>query len=123
MRRRQWLLQQELAEERAGAVAYRPDTISLLQRREVQRLATQLSGELGMPVREATTGTTLDGIVRKPINGVSGRFALIERSHDFVLVPWRPALDRQIGKVVSGIVRPSGVSWSIGRGRGGPSIS
>ena len=54
---------------------------------------------------------------------MSGKLALIERARDFTLVPWRPVLDRQIGKGVTGIIRSDGVSWSFGRGRSGPSIS
>jgi hypothetical protein len=38
-------------------------------------------------------------------------------------VPWRDVLEKQIGKQVGGIMRDSGVSWAIGRGRGGPTIS
>jgi len=53
----------------------------------------------------------------------SGRQALIERSRDFVLVPWRPVMERHIGKGVSGIVRDGGISWTFGRQRSGPSIS
>lgn len=122
-RRGQWLLQQELADEREGVVTYRRDTISRLQRRELQRVATQLAEDLGMPVREPVSGSRIEGVVRKPVDMVSGRFALIERSHDFALVPWRPVLGRQIGKPVSGIVRDGSINWSVGRGRGGPSVS
>jgi hypothetical protein len=31
----------------------------------------------------------------------SGRLALIERSHDFALVPWRPIIERARGQMVS----------------------
>jgi uncharacterized protein DUF3363 len=48
----------------------------------------------------------------------SGRFALIERAHDFVLVPWRPMLERARGQAVSGSVGGEGISWSIGIKRG-----
>lgn len=54
---------------------------------------------------------------------VSGRHVLIERAHDFTLVPWKPALERQIGKPVSGIVREAGINWAVGRERSGPSMS
>ena len=49
--------------------------------------------------------------------------AMIERSRDFTLVPWRPVLDGHEGRAVSGVLRPAGVSWTLGRGRGGPSVS
>ncbi|WP_369818207.1 DUF3363 domain-containing protein [Novosphingobium sp. ST904] len=54
---------------------------------------------------------------------MSGKHALIERSRDFTLVPWRPSLEKQVGKTVSGLMRTDGINWTIGRGRGGPGIS
>ena len=54
---------------------------------------------------------------------VSGRFALVEKSREFTLVPWRPVLEPHVGKAVSGIMRADGISWSFGRSRGGPSVS
>ncbi|WP_338028003.1 DUF3363 domain-containing protein [Croceibacterium selenioxidans] len=34
-------------------------------------------------------------------------------------MPWRPALERQLGKSVSGLMRRDGASWSIGRAGAG----
>lgn len=120
--RRQWLLQEELADDVAGVVRYRPDTLAILRRRELQRISGQLTEELGKPFAEALAGSRVEGVVLKSVDLVSGRFAVVERSRDFTLLPWRPVLDRQIGNVVTGIVRDSGTSWSVGRGRSGPSI-
>jgi hypothetical protein len=39
------------------------------------------------------------------------------------LVPWRPMLEAQVGKSVSGVIQSAGVSWRFGRARGGPEIS
>jgi hypothetical protein len=61
-------------------------------------------------------------VYRLRIDLVSGRFAMIERSRDFTLVPWRQVLERQVGKSVSGLVPSDGTSWSIGRGRSGPAV-
>ena len=41
---------------------------------------------------------------------MSGRVALIAKSRDSTLVPWRPVLERQIGMPVAGIVRKDGIS-------------
>ena len=50
------------------------------------------------------------------------QLALIEKARDFTLVPWRPELEKYIGRSVSGLMRESGsISWSLGRSRG-PSI-
>ncbi len=122
-RRRQWLIAQGLAEESGGIATYRADLLVTLQRRELLRVAGQLSEELDLPFAEAVPGTRIEGIVRRQIDLISGRFALVEKSREFTLVPWRPVLERQIGKPVSGIVRGDGINWSIGRGRGGPTIS
>lgn len=47
-----------------------------------------------------------------------GPFAMIEQSHEFTLVPWRPIIDRQLGREVSGVVQGGSVSWQLGRQRG-----
>lgn len=48
----------------------------------------------------------------------SGKFAVVEKSHEFTLVPWRPIIDRQLGREVMGIVQGGSVSWQLGRQRG-----
>jgi hypothetical protein len=48
---------------------------------------------------------------------------VIEKSREFTLAPWRPALERSLGQQVFGVMRDDGVSWILGRSRGGPSIS
>jgi len=122
-RRRQWLIAQGFAEETGGRTAYRAGLIDALQRRELARVSAQLSREMGMPFAETESGARVSGIYRRSIDTMSGRFALVEKSREFTLVPWRPVLDRHVGKSVSGIMRADGISWSFGRGRGGPSIS
>lgn len=121
--RRQWLIAQGLAEENGDQTVYRPGLVELLRRRELLRIANALSDELGLKFVEVGPGEHVDGVLRRPVEALSGRYALIERSRDFTLVPWRPVLERHFGKSVSGLVRRSGVSWDIGRGRSGPSIS
>jgi hypothetical protein len=51
-----------------------------------------------------------------------GRFAVTEKSREFTLVPWRPVLERHIGRAVAGIPHGDDFDWTIGRGRGGPSL-
>lgn len=119
----QWLIAEQFAEERDGRTVYRAGMIATLQRRELLRVAGQLSDELGIPFVEAKLGQRIEGVVKRPVDLASGRFALIEKSREFTLVPWRPVLERQIGKNVSGIMRGDGVNWTVGRGRNGPSIT
>lgn len=62
----------------------------------------------------------IEGICRKAVDVGDRRYALIEgKSREFTLVPWRPVLERGIGKTVSGIMREEGINWTIGgRSRG-----
>lgn len=47
----------------------------------------------------------------------SGKFAIVEKFHEFTLVQWRPVIDRQLGKEVTGVVQGGSVSWPLGRQR------
>ncbi len=122
-RRRQWLMEQELARAEEDRVIYPANLLGLLRRRELTRVGAQLSGELGRPYAEAQPGERIEGTYRRRVDLVSGRFALIDRGREFTLVPWRPVLDRHVGKEVSGVARGDTISWTIGRQRRGPSVS
>lgn len=121
--RRQWLVAEQLAGERDGRTVYRRGMLATLQRRELLRIASQLTDQIGKPFFEAKSGESIQGRLVRPIEMTSGRHALVERSRDFTLVPWRPVMERHIGKSVSGIMREGGASWTFGRQRSGPNIS
>jgi hypothetical protein len=67
-------------------------------------------------------GSAVAGRLTRRIDLVGRRFALVEQSREFTLVPWRPVLERQIGGKVSGLMRSDGVNWRFGRDRGGLQI-
>jgi type IV secretory pathway VirD2 relaxase len=121
--RRQWLIDEQLAEVRDGQVVCRAGMIATLQRRELLRVAGQLSDELGLPFTEVKPDEAVQGRLARAVDMTSGRYALIERSRDFTLVPWRPVLERHVGREIVGVVRGSGINWAIGRQRSGPSMS
>jgi type IV secretory pathway VirD2 relaxase len=122
-RRRQWLIEQELARAEQDRTIYRPNLLGLLRRRELARVGAQLSGELGLHYAEAQPGDRIAGVYRRRLDLASGRSGLIEKSREFTLVPWRPVLERNLGRQVSGIARGDTISWTLGRQRRGPSIS
>jgi hypothetical protein len=122
-RRRQWLLEQDLAHAEGDRIIYRANMLGLLRRRELTRVGTQLSGELDLPYVEARPSGRIEGIYRHRLDLANGRFAFIEKSREFTLVPWRPVLERHLGKEVSGIARGDTISWTLGRRRSGPTIS
>ena len=120
--RQAWLIEQELAEQVSGRIAYRSDMLASLQQRELLTVAKRISDELGKPFEEARQGDRIDGVFRRRVDLASGRFALIENSREFSLVPWRPVLERHVGKPISGVLREGRVSWTVGRGKNGPSV-
>ena len=117
-RRRRWLMQQGLARERDGRTVYQRNLLTELRRREVSAVSDRLSKELGKPFSKPLDGERIEGVYRRPVRLASGKFAVIEKSKEFTLVPWRAALERQRGKVVGGIVRGSSVSFDFGKKRG-----
>jgi type IV secretory pathway VirD2 relaxase len=122
-RRRQWLVAQELAREEQDRIVYRSNLLGILRRRELARVAGQLSRDLGMSYVETKSGEKVEGIYRRHVDLASGRFAVIEKAREFTLVPWRPVLERHLGKQVSGVARGDSISWTIGRQRSGQSVS
>lgn len=97
--------------------------LAILRRRELTRVARQLSEELGLAYAEARPGERIEGTLRRSIELASGKYAVVEKSREFTLVPWRPVLERHIARQVSGIMRDNAISWTIGRQRSGPSVS
>jgi hypothetical protein len=44
---------------------------------------------------------------------------MIDDGLGFQLVPWRPALERELGEQVNGVIGPGGgIDWDFGRKRG-----
>jgi len=121
--RRQWLIDQGLARKDQDQVIYRAGLLTRLQRRDLIAAAEGLARETGLNFSEARPGQRIEGVYRRSVDLASGRFAVIERSRDFTLVPWKPTLEGQEGRAVSGVLREAGVSWTIGRQRAGPAIS
>jgi hypothetical protein len=71
-----------------------------------------------MPFRAAGDGETISGTFTGTVQLTSGKFAIVEKSHEFTLVPWRPVIDHQLGREVEGIVQSGSVSWQLGKTRG-----
>src|SRR3546814_5796254 len=102
--RRQWLVTEQLAEERSEGTVYRPGMLAALQRRELLRVAGQLSDETGVPFAEARVPEPLQGRLVSALQKTSGRPALLERSRDVTLVPWRAALEGHLVQSASGLM-------------------
>lgn len=93
-----------------------------LRQRELESVGGRLADQLGKRFESARIGDRVEGVIARRVDLESGPHALVERSRDFTLVPWRDVLERNLGKAASGIMRADGISWQFGRGRAGPSI-
>ncbi|MDB5393203.1 MAG: hypothetical protein JWM91_709 [Rhodospirillales bacterium] len=62
-------------------------------------------------------GETVSGTFTATMQLSSGKFAIVEKSHEFTLVPWRSVTDRQFGREMLGVVQGGSVSWQWGRYR------
>ncbi|WP_439374766.1 DUF3363 domain-containing protein [Bradyrhizobium sp. DASA03120] len=101
--------------------SWRATTLSLSVRRRAQRCVLSFrwfAARTGLDRIDVKAGDSLTGVHRRMLTLNSGRYALIERSHDFALVPWRPVLERARGQFVTASVGGEGISWSIGIKRG-----
>jgi len=117
-RRADYLVDQGLARRQGQRVVFARDLLDTLIRREVIEAAAQIAKQTGMRHHALSDGDRVSGVYRKSVDLASGRFAVVDDGKQFSLVPWRPIVERELGREVSGVVRGSGVSWDIGRGRG-----
>jgi type IV secretory pathway VirD2 relaxase len=112
------LVDQGLARRQDQQLIFARNLLDMLRRRELEAAGEQLSAEMGAPFYKATSGDYVAGVYRQRLILASGRFAMIDDGLGFRLVPWTPSLERNLGKHVSGAVRPDGgIDWSFGRKR------
>ena len=117
-RREHHIEQGDAARQPNGGIAYRRNLLATLREREVARVGGEMAGSKALPFRAATDGETVTGRFTGTVQLSSGKFAMVEQSHEFTLVPWRPIIERQLGREVSGIVQGGSVSWQLRRSRG-----
>lgn len=117
-RRADVLAGQGLARRQGQRVVFMRDLLDTLTRRELAEVAARLAKETGMRHHALGDGDRVSGVYRKSLDLASGRFAMIDDGKQFTLVPWRPVVERELGREVSGVVRGTSVSWALGRDRG-----
>lgn len=108
-----------LAHRDGDRVRLAPGLLETLRRSELETAGRRVSKETGLPYRPLHEGETVSGDYRRRLSLASGRFAMIDDGLGFSLVPWRPALERSLGRPVTGRVGPGQtIDWSVGRTRG-----
>jgi type IV secretory pathway VirD2 relaxase len=115
-RRIDHLVEQDLARRQGQRIIFARDLLNTLRRRELDEAAARLSAETGLAHRPSAEREHVSGLYRQRVTLASGRFAMIDDGMGFRLVPWRPALEQQLGHWVTGVMAPGGnVDWNFGR--------
>ena len=113
------LAEEGLARRQGQRAVFARDLLATLRRRELEDAAAKLAAETGLAYQPAAEGEHVSGVYRQRVTLASGRFAMIDDGLGFQLVPWRPALEKELGREVRGLIAPGGnVEWSFGRKRG-----
>jgi type IV secretory pathway VirD2 relaxase len=114
------LVQEGLARRRGQQLVFASDLLGTLERRGVADAARAIAAETGLSHRIVEDGQRFNGLYQRRMTLASGRFALIvnETNAEFALVPWRPGVDRAVGKTVLATLRGRTVQWSLGSERG-----
>jgi len=118
-RRAEHLVGEGLAERQGERIIFGRKLIDTLRERDIEAAGERLAAETGQPFNRAASGDYVAGVYRQRITLASGRFAMLDDGLGFQLVPWSPALEKQLGKHVAGVTRENGgVDWNFGRKRG-----
>ena len=112
------LLDQHFSLRGGVAVRYRRNLLALLRSRELAAAGERHARESGMKFVETRDGDRIDGVYRRPLRLASGKAAVIEKSREFTLVPWKPVPERRLGQSVASIMRGASVSFDLARKRG-----
>ncbi|MGA7450231.1 MAG: DUF3363 domain-containing protein, partial [Rhodoplanes sp.] len=103
------LAREGLVRREGNRIIFARNLLDTLHQREIDSAAAQIAANTGLAHRPLVEGEYVAGTYRKRLSLASGRFAMIDDGLGFSLVPWRPALERELGHYVSGITRAGGV--------------
>jgi type IV secretory pathway VirD2 relaxase len=120
-RRRQWLVTQGLATiNSANTFQPQPRMLEQLRQRDLRQASQILSTELGLTHAHLVEGERIAGTFNRSVDLASGKYAVVQKSKEFTLVPWRPELEQFRGKSLSGTASNQGINWdwSAKRGQG-----
>lgn len=118
-RRADHLVEQGLATRQGQRIIFSRNLLGTLRRREVESLGRKLATETGKTFTSSTNGEYVAGTYRQRFALSSGRYAMIDDGLGFQLVPWTPALEKQLEHHVSGVARSDGgVEWGFAKKRG-----
>ncbi|MFC7293013.1 DUF3363 domain-containing protein [Hirschia litorea] len=87
----------------------------LLRNQETKRvLAIEINQSKRNPI-DLVSGGSIFGRYEKSLYLAKGRMALIGNAHQFAIVPWRPALERHLGREMLFEMGRRNISWKLGK--------
>lgn len=107
-----------LARREGQRVVFARDLLDTLRQGELTAAGSRITAETGLEHRPSLPGDHVSGTYRQRLTLASGRFAMLNDGLGFQLVPWKPSLEQQLGRHVSGVATPGGIDWSFGRKKG-----
>jgi len=122
--RGRWLAERGFANSSvAGEIGPKPQMMSSLRHQETGRIAESLSRQLNAVYLPHEPGSRISGVYERAVTTPTGRLAVIRREDTFTLAPWKPALEPMRGRMVTGLIGPNRVAWTLDRGRALPGRS
>ncbi|MGE0184051.1 MAG: DUF3363 domain-containing protein [Parvularculaceae bacterium] len=92
-----------------------------LENRAVAETGARLAKETGKTFAPVEGGR-IEGVYRRPVEIGGRRYAMIERSKEFAMVPWCPAVEARRGRSIAATLQSRG-AWSFQWGRGKPGLA
>lgn len=114
--RRQFLLDQGIIPALDSPIT--DQHLATLEARDLQKAAKEIADRTGLNFENEYPTGRISGKLIDTITRPSGKYAVLQRAHQFSLVPWDDRLTPYQGRSISGIVRDSGINWQLGRKRG-----
>jgi type IV secretory pathway VirD2 relaxase len=118
-KRRQWLVTKGLGTiDSTNLFQPQPRMLERLRQRDLRQASQILSNELGLTHIHLVEGEKISGTFSRSVDLASGKYAVIQKSKEFTLVPWRPELEQFRGKPLSGTAGNQGINWEWNAKRG-----
>ena len=106
-----------LAEQRGGRAIFARNLLTTLRDRELAEVGNALQRQTGLVYRPAGDDMRVSGVYQKSVQLVSGRFAMLHEGQGFSLVPWRPVIEKRLGRWLAATVSGSSASWQLSKQR------
>ncbi|MEP6826987.1 MAG: DUF3363 domain-containing protein, partial [Aestuariivirga sp.] len=118
VQRRKWLIENSLGTEtEQGLFKPSPNLLQRLRQRDLRQASVALSKELGLTYAEPTEGQEIAGRYSRSTHLASGKYAVIQKAKEFVLVPWQREFEYTKGKPITGTVSGQTITWGWGSER------